>query len=370
MMEKILRQIDKPTLLLDKQRVLRNIDRMVEKAGKNDVLLRPHFKTHQSAEIGEWFRSRGVHAITVSSVDMAEYFVDHGWKDVTIAFPVNLRQIGKINDLAKNARIHTLVESEDVVRILDGELSEEISIWLKIDAGYHRTGIRWDDDVSIASVARAVRESRSLTLRGILTHSGHTYGTGSPTEIRTIYSQTLERMLDIRQSLERIGFDAAISVGDTPSCSIVEDFGEIDEIRPGNFVFYDLSQAQFGSCRIEDIAVAAACPVVAKHSDRNQIVIYGGAIHLSKESLAGKNSPAIFGQVGSPAARRWTAVEPECDVISLSQEHGIIRASDRLFHQTEVGDILLILPVHSCLTANLLGRYLTLDGEVIEMARF
>jgi len=81
-MEKILKKIVKPTLLLDEQRAVQNIERMVEKAGKNGVLLRPHFKTHQSAEIGEWFRSRGVHAITVSSVDMAEYFIDHGWKDI------------------------------------------------------------------------------------------------------------------------------------------------------------------------------------------------------------------------------------------------------------------------------------------------
>jgi len=369
-MEKILKKIAKPTLLLDEQRAVQNIERMVEKAGENDVLLRPHFKTHQSAEIGEWFRSRGVHAITVSSVDMAEYFIDHGWKDITIAFPVNLRQIGKINDLTTKAHIHTLVESEDVVRILDSELSEKISVWLKIDAGYHRTGICWDDDATIVSVARTVQESRSLTLRGILTHAGHTYGTSSITGIRAIYSQTLERMLETKNQLKRIGIDAAISVGDTPSCSVVEDFGEVDEIRPGNFVFYDLSQVRFGSCQIKDIAVAVACPVVAKHRDREQIVVYGGAIHLSKESLPGENGREIFGQVGSPAGGRWTNVEPGCDVISLSQEHGIIQASDRLLHQTEVGDILLILPVHSCLTANLLGCYMTLDGEMVEMARY
>jgi len=31
-----------------------------------------------------------------------------------------------------------------------------------------------------------------------------------------------------------------ISYGDTPSCSIAENFDEVDEIRPGNFVFYDV----------------------------------------------------------------------------------------------------------------------------------
>ena len=64
-------EIDKPTLLLDRGRMRRNIERMARKAYRAGVLLRPHFKTHQSAAIGEEFRSFGVTAITVSSREMA-----------------------------------------------------------------------------------------------------------------------------------------------------------------------------------------------------------------------------------------------------------------------------------------------------------
>ena len=93
--------IEKPTLLLDKARALNNIERMAGKAARSEVRLRAHFKTHQSAEIGQWFRPYGVSTITVSSVDMALYFAEHGWNDITIAFPVNLRQIRTINMLAR-----------------------------------------------------------------------------------------------------------------------------------------------------------------------------------------------------------------------------------------------------------------------------
>ena len=82
-------QIAKPTLLLDTQKVRRNITRMAEKVQRSGVRLRPHFKTHQSAVIDEWFRAQGITDITVSSVDMAIYFARHGWDDITIAFPVN-----------------------------------------------------------------------------------------------------------------------------------------------------------------------------------------------------------------------------------------------------------------------------------------
>jgi D-serine deaminase-like pyridoxal phosphate-dependent protein len=149
----------------------------------------------------------------------------------------------------------------------------------------------------------------------------------------------------------------------------VDDLGDVDEIRPGNFVFYDLSQLAFGSCRLEDIAVAVACPVVAMRTDHRQIVIYGGAVHLSKESMRGSKGQLIYGQIATFKSGSWSSIDDGNEVISLSQEHGIVQATDTLFEHTKVGDILLVLPVHSCLTANLLGRYLTLDGEVIEMAR-
>ena len=44
-------QIERPTRLVDRQWVLHNIARMVEKARASNVQLRPHFKTHQSATI-------------------------------------------------------------------------------------------------------------------------------------------------------------------------------------------------------------------------------------------------------------------------------------------------------------------------------
>ena len=51
--------IVKPTIVLDELRVRSNIRRMAHRARQNQVRFRPHFKTHQSAAIGEWFRERG-----------------------------------------------------------------------------------------------------------------------------------------------------------------------------------------------------------------------------------------------------------------------------------------------------------------------
>ena len=90
----------KPTLVLDERRARRNIERMTEKAARLGLRFRPHFKTHQSRRIGRFFRELGVGAITVSSVDMAAYFAADGWRDILIAFPVNILEMTDIRRLS------------------------------------------------------------------------------------------------------------------------------------------------------------------------------------------------------------------------------------------------------------------------------
>ncbi len=150
-----------------------------------------------------------------------------------------------------------------------------------------------------------------------------------------------------------------ISVGDTPTASVVEDFSEVDEIRPGNFVFYDIMQYHIDACSIGEIAVGIVCPVVSKHADRNEIVIYGGAVHLSKDHLEISPGQKLFGYVSKFEENGWGSPLPNTYVSKLSQEHGIIQSTPDIVGQIKFGDLLVILPVHSCLAANLLRNFMT-----------
>ena len=67
-----------PTLVINRSISSNNLDKMIGVANKNNLVLRPHFKTHQSIEIGKWFKQKGVTSITVSSISMAEYFQMNG----------------------------------------------------------------------------------------------------------------------------------------------------------------------------------------------------------------------------------------------------------------------------------------------------
>jgi len=138
-------RIKKPTVIIDEKRVRGNIERMALKAQKNGVRFRPHFKTHQSAEIGEIFKEFGVSEIAVSSIDMAVYFTKHGWKDIVASIPVNIRQIEEINELAGQISLGLLTESIESAEFLAENVVSPVNVWIEIDTGDCRTGLDWKD---------------------------------------------------------------------------------------------------------------------------------------------------------------------------------------------------------------------------------
>ncbi|MDX9757777.1 MAG: alanine racemase [Bacteroidota bacterium] len=358
--------ITTPTLLLDEAVCRRNIARMQQKAARHAVLFRPHFKTHQSRRVATWFRDAGVTAITVSSVGMARYFADDGWHDITIAFPVNPREAEQIDDLARRMSLGVLIESPDVVGQLDRRLGAAVDAWLKIDTGYGRTGIRDENHALLRETAQAVAASTHLRLRGLLTHGGNTYSAANNAEANARFDTSRRRMLAVADLLRADHTGLRVSVGDTPGCTAAEDFTGIDEIRPGNFVFFDVMQSRRGSCLADDIAIALACPVVALHPERQEVVVHGGAVHLSCERIATPGADSIFGLVAMPRADGWTAPIPGAAVVRLSQEHGIVHLPASRLADLRVGDLLAILPVHSCLTAECARGYRCLDGTTAD----
>ena len=358
--------ICRPTLLLDERRARRNIERMVRKAASANVRFRPHFKTHQSADVGAWFRSEGVGAITVSSVDMALYFATHGWRDLTVAFPANVLEVEKIETLARENTVHLAVDTPATVAALAQRLRQPVSVWVEIDVGGRRAGVPWEQPEAVLALVRALRDTTTLRFAGLLTHAGHSYAAESAAGVLEVHATSLARMTRLQELVRGAGLGpCALSVGDTPCCSLALSFPGVDEIRPGNFVFYDLTQARLGACTEDDIAVAVACPVVGKSRERRQLVLYGGAVHLSKESLRDAAGRTIYGRLATWQGDSWGPAAAGTALVSLSQEHGLAAVDEALLAAVEPGDLVVVLPVHSCLSTDLYGEYRTLQGECL-----
>ncbi|MFP4448227.1 MAG: alanine racemase [Bacteroidota bacterium] len=354
--------LTKPTLLLDPRKVKENIAFMKEKADQHTLDFRPHFKTHQSKMIGEWFKEQGVKKITVSSVEMAKYFAKSGWNDILIAFPLNINEIKDINKLSSSVNLYLTIENKAALTALERELINDVGIYIKIDAGYGRTGIDWRNTEEIKVLAEKTEKFPKTSLTGLLIHSGHTYQANSTKEITEIHRTSINKLSEIRKHLKKDSHSLKLSIGDTPGCSIADEFYEADEIRPGNFVFYDLQQYKSGACKLEDIAICLACPIVAKHENKSTLIIYGGAVHFSKEYLMEGEKP-IYGYGIKLSDEGWIPWSNKMLITKLSQEHGTITVTPEIFNKFNIGDFIGFLPVHSCLTANLMGEYIDFSGN-------
>ncbi|MEO9868943.1 alanine racemase [Ekhidna sp.] len=355
-------EITTPTLLIDKGKCLKNIDKMLAKAERSNAILRPHFKTHHSASIGSWFKAKGISQCTVSSVSMAKYFAENGWEDITIAFPYNPLEAQEISTLASKVNLHILIESEESLKHALDHINSSVGYFIKVDVGTHRTGVDHRNKDLIQSLVNL--SSDALVFKGFLAHAGHTYGSNSYDSIKWIFDGTSKILKELKEE-----FGGMISYGDTPSCSQIEDLSLFDELRPGNFAFYDWMQHNIGSCGIDEIAICLASPVVAIHKERNEIVIYGGAVHLSKDMIVEKDimgkDKRCFGKTVRLSDSGWdTAIIGHVD--RLSQEHGIVKLSEQEIAHIKLGDLIGVIPVHSCLAADLQGHYLSTSGERIE----
>ncbi|MAZ94254.1 MAG: alanine racemase [Lentimicrobiaceae bacterium] len=343
--------IKKPSLIIDSLKVKRNIQNMISKL--EDVkYLRPHFKTHQSKDISNIFKTLGVKKITVSSVSMAKYFAKD-WNDITIAFPVNILEIDDINNLSKKISLNLLVESIDTIVYIKKNLKNKVGVFIKIDTGYNRTGLIIED-IDISRIIDEIENSKMIYFKGFLAHAGHTYSAKNTKEILSIMDNSKKILSRIKNKYIHSFPGIITSYGDTPSCSISDNLTSFDEYRPGNFVYYDIMQYLLGSCKMEDIAVAVACPVVAIHKRRNEIIIYGGGVHLSKEFMRDDNNKISYGYVVELDNFKWNHLDGVSYLKSLSQEHGIVKVSEELINRIKVGSLIGILPIHSCMTANLL----------------
>ena len=353
-------EIPTPSLLLDLDVLERNLSRMAGRAASLGVALRPHVKTHKCLEVAGLQRELGAAGITVSTLYEARVFAEHGFTDLTWAFPVILSRREEIRQLAERVTLRLVVDSEEAVRGLE-DLGLPLHVWLKVDCGYHRAGVDPEAPASL-ELARRIAGSYSLTFDGILTHSGHAYHGRTRDEVVAAAEEERRVMAGFAERLRAAGVPVpGVSVGSTPAMSVVERLDGVTEARPGNYAFYDFMQVGLGSCGIGDCAVTVLASVVSSRQGTRPgdagCVIDAGALALSKDRGLDWTEPPTLGEVFADYAAGL--LSPIARLTSLSQEHGI------LSRRRPVGTRVRILPNHSCLTAACFDEYVVVRGDEV-----
>lgn len=355
-----------PGLLLDIDRVVRNAERISDIAKRNNVRLRPHIKTHKCIEVARLQTAGHDGAITVSTLAEARAFAGHGFTDITYAVPIERGKFDAcIEILRGGVKLNLLTDDAETAMSLDeaaGKAGVKFDVYVKIDCGTHRVGVEPHTPEAIV-IPRQLSDAKNLHFAGILTHAGHSYNAASKEEILQVARHERDSMVELAGRLHDQSIEVpTVSIGSTPTISTVDHLDGIDEIRPGNYIFFDAFQVTLGSCEFDDTALTVLAAVIHKDKIRNRIVVDAGAVALSKDrGPVGIDPSCGYGHVLDMDGR-----ETGMRVTSLSQEHGEIDAGDA-FDRFKVGTRVRILANHSCLTAAQHSHYNVIEnGEIAD----
>lgn len=346
---KDLAHLTTPAFLVDRTIVEQNCIRMREKARASSVVFRPHVKTHKTVEIARMQHGGSAGPITVSTLAEGEFFAGAGFRDITYAVPIAPEKIDRAAALARRIeRLNLLLDSEQTLRALEKH-GGPFDVFLKVDCGYHRAGVDPGDARSVALAAEMAR-SNAVRFRGLLTHAGHSYHARNVEEIRAVAAEETGCLTRFRTQLTTMGIGGLLrSAGSTPTLSVVDTFRDVDEVRPGNYVFYDAFQSTIGSCARSDCAVSVLATVIGSYPDRGEAIIDAGALALSKDLGPDHVDP----QFGYGLVCDADLHPIDARLVALSQEHGKLRAAK----PPAIGQLLRIIPNHSCLTAAMYDVY-------------
>ncbi|HZP78954.1 MAG TPA: alanine racemase [Pseudolabrys sp.] len=366
-----LARLETPALLLDVDRLERNCARMRERCRDLGVALRPHLKTAKSLDVAKRALAGETPRITVSTLREAEYFAAAGYRDILYAatiVPQKLAHVARIK-AATGCDLLLVTDSADVVAQASAfarERNIELPFLIEIDCGEHRSGLPAGDP-AIVTLAKAITQAPGLTLRGVMSHAGHSYGTDDPKQVIAIAEDERRAAADAATAIRAAGIACEIvSVGSSPTALMARALPGVTEVRAGIYMVWDLSQLSRKMCRADEIAASVLASVIGHNRPGRSLIIDAGALALSKDIGANRFLPdAGYGYVCDPVSVERLGT---LSVTVVHQEHGTIAIDDEAwFARLPVGSQVRILPNHACITcAGYDTFHVVRDGAVVD----
>lgn len=352
--------LETPCLLLDRRKLEKNVETMLQRIERLNLRIRPHLKTAKNINIALMATRNRTYGITVSTLKEAEYFADHGFTDILYAVGIVPRKLDRAATLLnRGVNLKIITDNLEMAKAV-AEHGAPFELVVEIDSGDKRGGLQADGP-ELEEFARALSPS-SATIVGTLTHGGHAYGATTVEEVQKIAEQERQAVVTAAERLRRFGCPIEIvSAGSTPTALHMPKNDGLTELRCGVFVFYDLDQQSRGVCNHGDVALMVLASVIGHNKAAGKILLDAGGLALSKDRGANSFRPEVgYGELCDP----MTGVPlGGLFVDAVSQEHGhVLVNSDADYARVPIGSVVAIAPNHACMTAAAYDSYHVVEG--------
>ena len=189
-----------------------------------------------------------------------------------------------------------------------------------------------------------------------MTHEGHIYGQATTdAQRRMLTERACSALLDTAELARRDGLPVdTVSVGSSATFRYAIEYRGVTEVRPGTYVFNDLTQIAHGAATESSIAAVVAATVVSCPRE-NEVVIDAGSKALTSDLQLVPTPRPSYGRL---------AGHEGAIITRLSEEHAIVQLPGDL--TIERGDRVAVIPNHICPVVNLFDHATVIldDGTV------
>jgi D-serine deaminase-like pyridoxal phosphate-dependent protein len=332
-----------PALVVDLDRVERNIARVQALCDRAGMANRPHIKTHKSPALAKMQLAAGAKGITCQKLGEAEVMADAGIDNILISYNLlGEARISRLAALSKRVTVTVAADNPTVITALAGAgkiAGRPLGVLIECDTGRKRAGV--EEPREAIALAHLIKQHPDLNFQGFLFY---------PTE--QSWPQT-QRFYDAALSgVREAGFEPRmVSTGGTPNLVNMGRLAGATEHRAGTYIFNDRMMLACGAATQEDCALSVFATVVSRAAaDRG--ILDAGSKTLTADTGGLEDG---FGSI---------LEYPQATIRAFAEEHGFLdlsRSNDR----PSVGEVVRVVPNHVCVVVNMFDRMIAVRGDRI-----
>ena len=359
--------IDTPALVVDLDRMERNLHTMATFAAEHQVLLRPHAKMHKSAELAKLQMASGAVGVCVQKTSEAEALSAGGVHNIFISNEViALHKLARVAALTRTlaplgGKLAICVDSVEGIKRLadcmnDGRLASgiasQIDVFVELNVGHNRCGV--EPGAPAVALALEIRKHPALTFAGLQAYHGKAQHLRTPALRREAILHAIQAARHTRQLIEAEGIKVALVTGSgTGTAAFEAASGVYGELQAGSYLFMD---ADYAANQLDETAPRFKHALFVK---TQVISVHAGHVVCD----AGHKSHAI--DSGLPKVHAFSS-RSKLDYSNGGDEHGILTPAAGSTRLPSLGSMLWLVPGHCDPTVNLHNAMIGVRGGLLK----
>jgi len=335
----LIHDLDTPAVVVDLDKMQRNIHDMHARCRDVGIPLRSHTKSNKIPEIAHMQLKAGSIGICSQKVGEAEAMVAGGVEDILIPFNIGgAPKVERLLRLARRAIITVTVDSVETAQGISAGANKDggsVRVWIEMDTGGKRCGVQ--SPQAAQTLARQIVELLGIDLQGVMTYP-------SRPEAKPFLDETVDLFTKDGLPIQ------TISLGGTGAEQLSKDLGATEH-RAGSYLWEGLDRVRSSADLNDERCPLRVITTVVSTPTPGRMIIDGGMKTFASYP------PTPYGH----------CVEyPEIKIYGMSVEHGHVDTSASS-HKFKVGERLTWIPLHQEMCLNLHDEVVGYRGEQVEV---